>query len=669
MNRDEALACFEQYLQRRFPGRRTPIDYLSDVRLFARTCQKAWREVTMQDIDAFVDGQRQAGRSPATVKRRVAALKTFFDCLAEETGEWAWPNPVRFKRHAGKQPQRLPRDLNDAELERLWAVVDSPRDRAWFVLLWRAGLRVGEVVSLTAADVLSPPDASHPARVRVCGKGRKERVVLTGPRFRTGVSADAYAVLAAWLDGRPSDAPAAVFVNARGQPLSVSGIEWKLHRYGQQAGVAVSPHRLRHTFARQVTEAGMPLASVGKLLGHADLTTTQRYTAGADPQLELAYQQTMQRLEAPAALTPPSAPIPPAPMPPVVPVAPPPAPAFDPRDWERWAPELPAAIRQACLDLVHSRWPTWKAQRRAFNARHTLGECGRFWTWQLAHRPVQAVSELRRADVQAYRTARLAAGRKTSTINATLDHIQALLKAAAEREQPVAANLLRLRPLPRPESLPRALSPADSQRLEALLRARLEDPQPERRLELACWFILAHTGLRASECLDLLGGDLDLASGRLWVRQGKGQKDRVVYLSATASQALQHYLAGQPLAPGAALLHQPDGRRVTYAWLYTHLGRLGAAAGVEHVTPHRLRHTLATQLLNAGMDITRIQKLLGHAFLNTTQIYARVQDATLEADYRRAMQQIERQHMPLSSTAELAPDWPATQKVPLDNSV
>ena len=202
MNRDEAITCFEHYLQRRFPGRRTPVDYLSDVRQFAAVCERPWREVTMQDIDAFVDHQRQAGRSPATVKRRVAALKTFFDCLAEETGELAWPNPVRFKRHAGKQPQALPRDLSQAEVERLWGVVTSARDRAWFVLLWRAGLRVGEVVSLTTADVLSPPVGVQPARVRVCGKGRKERVVL--------LSADAYAVLAVWLAQRPAGAATGV---------------------------------------------------------------------------------------------------------------------------------------------------------------------------------------------------------------------------------------------------------------------------------------------------------------------------------------------------------------------------------------------------------------------------------------------------------------------------
>ena len=109
MDRFEDIQAFEQHLRRRSPDRRTPVDYVSDVRQFAASCSKAWREVTMHDIDIFVDQQRQAGRSAATVKRRVAALKVFFDFLAEESGDLAWPNPVRCKRHAGKQPHRLPR--------------------------------------------------------------------------------------------------------------------------------------------------------------------------------------------------------------------------------------------------------------------------------------------------------------------------------------------------------------------------------------------------------------------------------------------------------------------------------------------------------------------------------------------------------------------------------
>lgn len=224
MDKEESLRRFEQYLRRRFPDRRTPKDYLSDMRQFMALCSKPWREVTMHDIDAFVDHQRQRGLKPTTVNRRVASLKTFFDFLAEECGDLSWPNPVRFKRHAGKRPRQLPRDLSDESIERLWNVITSPRDRAWFALMLRAGLRVGEVVDLKLNDLLAPPQANQPARLRVCGKGQKERVVL--------LIADAYAVLEAWLQERPAPDQPYLFLNQRGRPLTPSGIQWLLKRYG-----------------------------------------------------------------------------------------------------------------------------------------------------------------------------------------------------------------------------------------------------------------------------------------------------------------------------------------------------------------------------------------------------------------------------------------------------
>jgi hypothetical protein len=85
---------------------------------------------------------------------------------------------------------------------------------------------------------------------------------------------------------------------------------------------------------------------------------------------------------------------------------------------------------------------------------------------------------------------------------------------------------------------------------------------------------------------------------------------------------------------------------------------LGQAAGVAEVTPHRLRHSLATRLLNASMNITRIQKLLGHTQLSTTQVYAQVLDTTLEADYRQAMTRIEQHSPPLSDQPLAVADWP-----------
>ena len=87
-----------------------------------------------------------------------------------------------------------------------------------------------------------------------------------------------------------------IFLNERGQPISVNGIEGLLRSYGQQVGLSLTPHQLRHTFARQTTEAGMPLTSLSKLLGHAQLSTTEIYTDGADPALAQAYQAAMARV-------------------------------------------------------------------------------------------------------------------------------------------------------------------------------------------------------------------------------------------------------------------------------------------------------------------------------------------------------------------------------------
>ena len=227
-------------------------------------------------------------------------------------------NPVRFKRHAGKLPRRLPRDLSNDAVEQLWAVIPTPRDRAWFVLMLRAGLRVGEVVSLRLTDVLVPPQTDQPARLRVCGKGQKERLVL--------LTADAYAVLKVWLECRPASDQPQVFLNDRGSPLTSNGIEWLLHQYGAQVELAVTPHQLRHTYARQLTEAGMPITSLSKLLGHAQVSTTQLYTAGADPELVQAYQTAMAQLARqtlPARESPPPAPTPAAaPLPPAQPTVP-----------------------------------------------------------------------------------------------------------------------------------------------------------------------------------------------------------------------------------------------------------------------------------------------------------------------------------------------------------
>jgi integrase/recombinase XerC len=659
MERDAAITQFAQYLQRRFPERRTVVDYCSDVRQFAATCVKPWRDVTMHDIDDFVDHQRQSGLKPATINRRVAALKTFFDFLAEDSGELQWPNPVRFKRHAGKRGRQLPRDLSDATVAQLWQAITAPRDRAWFVLMWRGGLRVGEVVALQVDALLSPAQGDQPARLRVCGKGRQERVIL--------LSADAYAVLDTWLAARPECGKPHLFLNEHGHPLTANGIEWLLRGYGTAIGQHVTPHQLRHTYARQLTEAGMPLPSLSKLMGHAQITTTQIYTAGADPQLAQAYQTAVAHLAEPAREAP-AAPVACAP-----PLAEPTAPEPPPLpDWAAWGGHLPAAIRQASLDYVQRHLYTWAAPRRRQRALSVLNELALLWAWFLAQRPLTHPGEISLKDLWAYQTAHQAAGHAAGTINRRLDYLLGILRELAEHDLPVDNSVFRLRPLPRPASLPRHLTEAESQRLETFLAQRHTAADPVVRLENACVWLLLHSGLRRGECVDLRWGDLDLAGQRLIVRQGKGQKDRLVYLSHVTCQALHSYLQGAGLHASDPLWRLPNGQPMTDHWLRSHLAAIGRHLQIEPFYPHRLRHTCATRLLNAGMDIVHIQKLLGHEQLSTTMIYARVQNPTVERDYRQAMDQIERRQMPLSDQPIAVIDWPMQPTdawVELDNSV
>ena len=669
MDEEKVIGEFEKYLQRRFPERRTLVDYLSDVRQFRNICQKAWRAVDMHDIDQFVDQQRVSGLKPATIRRRVAALKTFFDFLAEESGELSWPNPVRFKRHAGKREKRVPRDLHDDEIERVWQEISSTRDRAWFALMVRAGLRVGEVVELKMSDIMNKPEGERPAHLRVKGKGRKERVVL--------LSADAYGVLSEWLSERGESPLETIFLNERRQPLSTNGIEWLLKGYGQAVGQHLTPHQLRHTYARQLTEAGMPITSLGKLMGHSQISTTQIYTAGADPKLAQAYQEAMQRVgrikglpEQPGCLQTPELSRPGS----IAERAEGPAP-----DWEAWCVHLPTSIRETSLDYVKRRWAAWPADKRRTRAMNLLVELKNLWNWFLEYRPITWPGEIGLKDLWAYQSDQQEKGLAAGTINRRFDYLIGIIRELAEQDQPVDQSVFRVRYIPRPESLPKHLSTQESQRLENFILQRLDTPNLTLRLENACILLMLHSGLRVGECVDLHLQDLDLSGKRLIIRAGKGQRDRLVYLSENTCQAIQLYLQAVQFLPdrpepqlGDFIWLRKNGQPLSTESLRHHIAKIGAALGIEHLYPHRLRHTCATRLLNAGMDIIQIQKLLGHENLNTTMIYARIQDATVEADYHRFMHQIENQRIPLSNLSIPTDNWP-TQIVkvllPLDDSV
>lgn len=279
------LEAFQKWLRRKSPHSSTPIHYASDLELFLAWAERPPNAITWREVDAFIEHCEAAGHAVASINRRLAALSSFYDFLSFEA-DAAPPNPIIPKRHYLRQPQRLPRDVQDEAVQQLFAVVDDARDRAMFMLMLRCGLRVGEVRNLELNDLYLQPAPGRLARLWLHGKGRRERVAY--------LSAQPLAALQAWLQARPVVASPAVFVNRFGRALSVTGIQLRLAGYCQQAGVWVTCHQFRHTFGRHLAEARVPVTSIQRLLGHARLRTTESYIHLSDPQLQADYEAAMQ---------------------------------------------------------------------------------------------------------------------------------------------------------------------------------------------------------------------------------------------------------------------------------------------------------------------------------------------------------------------------------------
>lgn len=620
---------FEAYLKRRFPDRSTAKHYTSDLRLFVQHHPGPLTEITPRDVDAFVDQQRAQGLAPSTVKRRVAALKTFFDFLAETLEEPNRPNPVSMRRHAGRQPKLLPRDLSDAEVERFVAMVEKPRDLAMVALMLYAGLRVSEVAMLRPTDITVPEESEAPVRLRVMGKGRKERVVYLCREW--------YEPLARYLQESPPKEPQVpLFRNWLGAPITVAGIQDRIQHYARRSGIEVTCHQLRHTYGRWMAESEMPVLALARLLGHSSIQTTQRYIDGADPQLRRSYEAAMEHQTLPAEESAASGETPPLVVAStgkatVVREVPP---SFDGTDW---MPTWPAWLREGCLDWLKHQWYNWKPSQRLRYARVRLSDLRVFWRWQLARRTFQGWDDLTSADIAAFMAAQLGRGLSAETVKTRLDRLYAVLRYLETQGHLPA---LPERPaLTLPDPLPHHLLPREVMALEAEVARREAEAQTEDRLELALYYLLGHGGLRISEALDLQIKDLDLAARRVRVREGKGRRDRVVYLTAKAVEALSRYLETVPHAAEDLVLSWRE-RPLSYDQALSRIHRLGEAAGVQGLSPQRLRHTYATQLLNNGMSIEALGRLMGHENLNTTLIYARLADSTLEKRYRAAMERV-----------------------------
>lgn len=231
---------------------------------------------TPLDLREFTYHLRDQGLAPTSIRRAVAAIRTYFaflltDGLLEHDPSEHLDVPAAWRR--------LPEVLGRDEVGRLLQAPDPAdrlfwRDRALLEFAYASGVRVSELITVGVRDV----DLEERFAI-VMGKGSKERLVPLGRP-----AADCVRVylreLRPVLDRGGTRGPGTLFLNARGAPLTRMGV-WKiLRKHVERAGIErrVTPHTLRHTFATHLLEGGADLASVQEMLGHADIATTQIYT-------------------------------------------------------------------------------------------------------------------------------------------------------------------------------------------------------------------------------------------------------------------------------------------------------------------------------------------------------------------------------------------------------
>jgi len=247
----------------------------------------------------------------------------------------------------------------------------------------------------------------------------------------------------------------------------------------------------------------------------------------------------------------------------------------------------------------------------------------------------RSLRELTRADLEAFVEHEQDRGLKGSTVRARLARLRAFLHFLIDQEVLPAEVLSRKLTIKVPEPLPKAIAAGDIKRLLSVVT-----PVRDRALLL----LLLRTGMRIGELLNTKVCDVDMAEQKIMIYQApKTALGRVVYFSTDAHEALEAWFKERN--PDAEYLFYGYGNRVmsygaARAIFTKYLKRAGLAD--KGYTIHCLRHTCASELLNAGMRLECLQKLLGHTNAEITRRYARLTDKTREEEYFRAMERIER---------------------------
>lgn len=276
-------------------ARNTLESYRRDLQKFLKYLEKkkitAPQEIDRQAITDYLLTLKNEGRTPATISRNVASIRSFFNFLVQEG--LLEDNPAQLVK-APRIEKKLPRVLTTKEIDQLLRQPRNDshvglRDKAMLELLYASGIRVSELVSLNVTDF--SPEVGY---LRCRGKGMKERIVPIGSVAVSYVQDYLHNCRQKMLKQNEEKA---LFLNHHGRRLTRQGF-WKiLKKYARQSNISgeITPHTLRHSFATHLLENGADLRSVQEMLGHSDISTTQIYTQITRRKIREVYDKTHPR--------------------------------------------------------------------------------------------------------------------------------------------------------------------------------------------------------------------------------------------------------------------------------------------------------------------------------------------------------------------------------------
>ena len=643
--------------------------YAHDLSVFFSVVKKEPTEVRPKDVMAFVTAQRRpkpgaenvvriadgsAGLSAATIKRRLAAISSFYGYLITRDDVDVSTNPVprgiatRQSRSRGgrglplvRGVRRLPRILDPDEIDALMGALRTERDRAMTQAMVLGGLRRCEVLGLRLGDLRL---GEWRVLIRE-GKGGYERLVPLSPTF--------FSTVARYMDHeRPQTSSDALFVvlkgERRGQPLSVPGLD---------RIIAAAPSGPVCPTAPATSCATPASRGCARRAWPSKPSRPKPDTARSPRRGSIS-------TSASTGLT--------------TSTAGPPKPSRPRRSWgrpdERARPSTSRTTASRRRDARGHVGPDRHAgtghgdhhgllpgsTRSIGPTEHGGGRRGDAAALRPSAHPGRSGlcvgGALGRSHIEDFKTwlaarpGKKGKGLATITIRHRLSTVRTFFERIMEWDYDDAPARLFIYMSDFPaldEPLPKFL---DDPTAAKFMAALAEDPNLRRRLMVE---LLARTGIRVGE-LSGLEDDAMVRKGdghRLRIPIGKLHNDRYVPLLPMLVDLIGDYKTLRGSSRSGRLLERDDGRPFDRRTVHRYVVAVAKRAGVGHVHPHQLRHTLATQSINRGMSLEAIAALLGHRSMDMTLTYARISDETVADAYFKVTEAVEAQYYGFSGAA------------------